>query len=311
MPDPEPAATSSPMTAYREDLLAGHGRGWERGIEVTLFLCAFLAVVSTAGILLVLFWNALAFFQEVSVWEFLTGTVWNPIRGIFGVLPLVNGTLLIAIGSALLAVPIGLATAIYLSEFAPTRVRGILKPVLEMLAGIPSIVFGFFAILVLSPILQRWFDADVFNAANAIVVLSFMVLPIVTSLSEDALRSVPQELRHGALALGATKWEVAKQVVTPAALSGIFASILLGFSRAVGETMAVTIAGGLRPNTGANIFEPFMTMTSFMASKAQGDTVQAGPSYTSLFAVGLLLFVITFGFNIIADRVLARYREAY
>lgn len=311
MADLESTATTRATSAQREDLLAGHGRFWERGVEVVLFLSAFLAVVSTAGILLVLLWNALAFFGEVSVWAFLTGTVWNPISGTFGVVPLVNGTLLIAVGAAVLAVPIGLATAIYLSEFAPPRLRAVLKPVLEILAGIPSIVFGFFAILVISPVLQRWFDATVFNAANAIVVLSFMVLPIVTSLSEDALRSVPQDLRHGALALGATKWEVAKQVVTPAALSGIIASILLGFSRAVGETMAVTIAGGLRPNMGANIFEPFLTMTSFMASKAQGDTVQAGPSYTSLFAVGLLLFLITFGFNLVADRVLARYREAY
>lgn len=288
-------------------------RATERGIELFLLACASLAILVTAGILVVLATNSWHFFRDVGFWEFLTGTSWSPDiePRSFGVLPLVNGTLLVTLGSAVLAVPFGILTAIYLSEFARPRVRGVLKPAIELLAGIPSIAFGLFAILVISPVLQARFGADVFNAANAIIVLAFMVLPIVTALTEDALRAVPQELRAGALALGATKWEVTKQVVVPAALSGIVAAILLGFSRAIGETMAVAIAAGARPHMTLNILESVQTMTAFIAQRAQGDLVQQGPSYYSLFAVGLLLFVITFGVNVLANRILRRYREEY
>lgn len=289
------------------------GRATERAIEIVLLACASIAVLATLGIVYVLLSNSLRFFQEVSVWEFLTGTRWSPdiAPTAFGVLPLLNGTLLVTTGAALLAVPLGVATAIYLSEFAPERVRAVLKPTIELLAGIPSIAFGLFAILVVSPLLVGAFGAEVFNAANAIIVLAFMVLPIVTALTEDALRAVPKHLREGALALGATKWEVTRQVVVPAALSGIVASILLGFSRAIGETMAVALAAGARPHMTLNVLESVQTMTAFIAQRAQGDTAQAGPSYHSLFAVGLLLFLITFGVNVVANRVLRRYREEY
>lgn len=282
-------------------------------MELALLACASVAILVTLGIIFVLVSNSALFLREVGAREFLTGTRWSPdiAPTAYGVLPLVNGTLMVTLGAALLAVPLGVMTAIYLSEFAPTRVRAVLKPAIELLAGIPSIAFGLFAILVISPILQARFGAEVFNAANAVIVLSFMVLPIVTALTEDALRAVPRHVREGALALGATKWEVTRQVVVPAALSGIVAGALLGFSRAIGETMAVALAAGARPQMTLNFMESVQTMTAFIAQRAQGDTVQAGASYHSLFAVGLLLFVMTFGVNVIAGRILRRYREEY
>lgn len=289
-------------------------RYWERGVEILLFAAASVAVLVTAGIIYVLLSNSIEFFRDVSVWEFLTGTRWNPDIGerSFGVLPLVAGTMMVTLGSAIIAVPLGIATAIYLSEFAPARLRVVLKPAIELLAGVPSIAFGLFAILVISPIVQDIFpQANVFNALNAVIVLSFMVLPIITTLAEDAIRSVPQELRAGALAMGATKWEVSRQVVLPAALSGIVAAILLGFSRAIGETMAVTLAAGARPQMTFNFLDSIQTMTAFIAQRAQGDVAQQGPSYYSLFAVGLLLFIMTFAVNLIAARVLKKYREVY
>lgn len=314
MATPPTRAEAARRSLSRRGGLGTFERYWERGVEMTLLAAASLAILVTGGILFVLITNSMTFFREVSVVEFVTGTRWEPdaaINAAYGVLPLVNGTLVVTIGAAILAVPLGLGTAIYLSEFAHARVRALLKPAVELLAGIPSIAFGLFAILVISPILQRTLNAEVFNALNAIIVLSFMILPIITTLSEDALRSVPQELRAGALALGATKWEVTKQVVVPAALSGITASILLGFSRAIGETMAVTLAAGLKPQLGLNLLESIQTMTSFIALRAQGDIVHEGPSYYSLFAVGLLLFVITFTVNLVAAAILRRYREVY
>ena len=305
---------STPSIALsRKHGLSLRGRFKERGVEVALLACASVAILVTLGIILVLLTNSIQFFRHVSVWEFLTGTRWSPdiAPTAFGVLPLVNGTLMVTLGAAVLAVPLGIMTAIYLSEFAHPRVRAVLKPAIELLAGIPSIAFGLFAILVVSPILQRWFGAEVFNAANAVIVLAFMVLPIVTALTEDALRAVPQHLREGALALGATKWEVTRQVVVPAALSGIVAATLLGFSRAIGETMAVALAAGAKPHMTLNFLESVQTMTAFIAQRAQGDTAQTGPSYYSLFAVGLLLFLITFGVNVLANRILRRYREEY
>jgi phosphate transport system permease protein len=294
-------------------LKATAGRGWERGVEIALFLSSLLAILITLGIAFVLVSNSINFFTETSWYGFLTGTEWAPdgVPASFGVLPLVVGTLLVTIGASVLAVPLGLGTAIYLSEYASFRVRSILKPAIEVLAGIPSIVYGLFAILVISPLLQQWFGCSVFNAGNAVIVLAFMVLPIITSLSEDALRAVPHHLRHGALALGATRWEVTRQVVVPAALSGIVASVILGLSRAVGETMAVTLAAGARPSMALDLCVSHETMTSFIAFRAQGDLAHAGASYYSLFAVGLLLFGITFAFNWIAHRVKRRFAEAY
>lgn len=307
-----PVSEARPPPAYaRRSAWTSLARLWERGIERVLLLAASVAAIATAAIIVVLLQNSWEFFRQVPLGDFLTGTDWSPDRGKFGVLPLVLGTLMVTVGAGIIALPLGIATAIYLSEFAHPRVRGVLKPALELLAGIPSIAFGIFAVIVVSPLLQAWFGANVYNAMNAVIVLSFMVLPIITSLAEDALRAVPQDLRAGALALGATKWEVTKQVVVPAALSGIMAAALLGFSRAIGETMAVALAAGLRPQWGIDFFESVLTMTAFIAQRAQGDTAQHGPAYYSLFAVGLLLFVNTFAVNIAAQWVLRRYREEY
>ncbi|HLE97328.1 MAG TPA: phosphate ABC transporter permease subunit PstC [Candidatus Thermoplasmatota archaeon] len=310
-----PPATAIPsMRLTRRETLRPFERALERGFEALMFACAAFAIVVTVGILWVLASNSWSFFREVSVVEFLTGRTWSPDiePTSFGVLPLVNGTLMVTFGAAALAVPLGLATAIYLSEFAHARLRAVFKPAIELLAGIPSIVFGLFAVLVISPIVRGVFpDADVFNALNATIVLAFMILPIVTTLAEDALRAVPQELRAGALALGATRWEVTRQVVVPAALSGIVAGILLGISRAIGETMAVTLAAGATPRMTLDFTQSIQTMTAFITQRSQGDLVQAGPTFYSLFAVGLLLFVMTFAVNLLAHRIIRRYREVY
>lgn len=298
-----------------EALSSGVGRRFARyketAIRGVLFLAAFLAIVVTGAIFYVLLTNSLTFFEDVGVIAFLTGTTWEPVSGIYGILPLVNGTLMVTVGSAVLAIPLGLATAIYLSEFASRRVHAVLKPTIEMLASVPSIVFGFFAVVVISPILQDHLGAEVFNALNAVIVLTFMVLPIITSIAEDAISAVPEELKHGALALGATRWEVATKVTTPAALSGIIAGSLLGFARAIGETMAVTLAAGARPTMAIDFLASIQTMTAYIAQTAQGDIVQAGPRFYSLYAVGLVLFVITFVINVGAQRIIRRYREVY
>lgn len=313
MPGAAEDAASDPD--LEQALSSGVGRGVARykemAIEGLLFLSAFFAVVVTGAIFYVLLVNSLTFFETIGVLEFLTGTHWEPVSGVYGILPLINGTLMVTVGSAFFAIPLGLATAIYLSEFASKRVRGVLKPTIEMLASVPSIVFGFFAVVVISPILQQHLGAEVFNALNAVIVLTFMVLPIITSIAEDAISAVPEELKHGALALGATRWEVATQVTTPAALSGIIAGSLLGFARAIGETMAVTLAAGARPTMAIDFLASIQTMTAYIAQTAQGDIVQAGPRFYSLYAVGLVLFVMTFLINVGAQRIIHRYQEVY
>lgn len=285
----------------------------ERAIVLILFLAASVAAFTTLAIFLILLVSGLDFFREVSPWEFLTGTIWQPefYPPRFGALPLIKGTFQVALGAALIGVPIGVGTAIYLSEFAPDRARRILKPVIELLAGLPSIVFGIVAIFVISPILQRWFGAPVFNALNATIVLGIMVIPIITAISEDALRAVPRELREGALALGATKWESTSRVVVPAAASGITAAVLLGFSRAIGETMAVALAAGALPSMSWNYLEQTQTITAYIANRAGGDLPAGSIEYLSIFAVGIVLFLITLAINVTAQFVLARQRRKY
>ncbi len=269
------------------------------------------------------------FFEHVSFREFFTGTEWRSAGtveiaegryGEFGVLPLVAGTLLVAVGASAIGLPLGLASAVYLAEYASPRVRAVAKPAIELLAGIPSIVFGFVALLIVSPITQRMFDegtipgrlfgeAQLFSGLNAIIVVGVMVLPIVTSLSEDALRAVPQHLREASLAVGATRWETTRHVVVPAALSGITASFILAVTRAVGETMAVAMAAGTQANLTINPVEALQTMTGFIALRTSGDTPHDGPVYLSLFAVGLALFVMTLLLNLVAARFVRRFRE--
>lgn len=289
-------------------------RNWfESAIGIALFGCALVSVLTTVGIVVVLMVESVQFFREVSLFEFLTGTEWAPkLAHKFGILPLVSGTMLVTVGAAVIAMPIGLLSAIYLSEYASNSVREVVKPVLEVLAGIPSVVFGYLAVVTVSPWIRSIFpSAGVFNAASASIVVAFMILPMVVSLSEDVLRSVPRSLREAAYALGANKLDVTVKIVVPAAISGIMAAFLLALSRAIGETMAVTLAAGSQPNLTLNPLEPVQTMTAYIVQISQGDTPAGTLEYRTIFAVGLALFVITMSINVLAQRIVARVREKY
>ena len=306
---PGPAAEITLATRGRK----ARGVG-EAAIGLALFLCALLSTLVTVGIVVVLVGETIAFFRDVSPVEFLTGTEWSPLFADpgYGVLPLVSGSLLVAFGAALVALPVGLLTAIYLSEFASERLRAVLKPSLEILAGIPTVVYGYFALTFVTPLLQ-WLvpSTGTFNALSASIVVGIMIIPTVASLSEDALRAVPLSLRAGAHSLGATKMEVSTRVVVPAALSGIVASFILGISRAIGETMVVTIAAGALPQITANPFEAVQTMTAYIVQVSLGDVPVGTVEYRTLFAVGFALFVLTLLMNLASQFVLARYGERY
>ncbi len=279
-----------------------------------LFLFAIITILTTLGIIISLLRDSVGFFTEISIKDFLFGTVWTPLfsEPHFGVLPLVCGTLLITLISAVISVPVGLFTAIYLSEYANKKVRRVIKPILEVLAGIPSIVFGYFALTAITPFLKGIIpQTEIFNALSASIAVGVMTIPLVSSLSEDALRAVPDSLRQGALALGSTKMETSLKVVVPAAISGISASFVLAVSRAIGETMIVTIAAGARPNLTFNPLQSVQTMTSFIVQASQGDNPHGTVGYYSLFAVGLLLFLITLGLNILSHHMVDKYRKEY
>lgn len=279
-----------------------------------LSICAAVSIVTTLTIIGLLLKESLVFFENVSPAEFFFGTSWVPILqpSSFGVLPLLWGTLQVTIGAAVVAIPLGLACAIYLSEYASPKMRSYIKPVLELLAGIPTVVYGYFALTFVTPILRSIFpDVQVFNALSAAIVVGIMILPMIATLSDNALRAVPDSLRQGAYALGATSYEVTTKVVVPAGLSGVMASFLLAISRAIGETMAVTIAAGQTPNLSLSMFESIQTMTSYIVQVSLGDTPTGGIAYQTLFAVGALLFSITLLINIISQVVLNRYREVY
>ncbi len=296
----------------RPDLARRHRT--ERGVGGLLFAFSAVSILTTVGIVAVLIIESASFFAHVSPLEFLTGTEWTPLfrPQQFGVLPLLAGSLLIAGGAALVALPLGLLAAIYLSEYARDGVRRTIKPVLEVLAGIPTVVYGYFALLFVTPIIRSiWPGTEVFNALSAALVMGIMILPMVSSLSEDAMAAVPRELREGAYALGATKLEVSLRTVVPAALSGIVASFILALSRAIGETMIVTIAAGARPQLTLNPLESVQTMTAYIAQTAMGEAPHGTVEYQTIFAVGLTLFAITLAMNILSARVLRRFREVY
>ena len=294
-------------------------RGRGSSIEGTVvrwifFCCALISIFTTLGIVFILLGQSVGFFREVSIIEFLTGTRWTPILKptAFGVLPLVAGTLLVTVLAAIVALPVGLATAIYLAEYAPDKARRVLKPLIEILAGIPTVVYGYFALTFVTPQLQRLFpDMIVFNALSAGVVMGIMIIPMVSSLSEDAMISVPRSLRQASYALGATKLETSIKVVVPAALSGIVASFILAISRAIGETMLVTIAAGATPRITANPLESIQTMTAYIAQLAQGEASHDSVEYKTIFAVGLLLFLMTLSLNLLGHWVVRRWRQAY
>ena len=286
----------------------------ESSIGAVLLLCGLVSILTTVGIVVVLITESIGFFREVGLVEFVTGTRWAPLfrDQAFGILPLLNGTLLIAAGSSLVALPVGLLSAIYLSEYATPRVRQIVKPVLEVLAGIPTVVYGYFALTFVTPILRVFFPGTgIFNAASGAIVVGIMIIPMVSSLSEDALSAVPRALREAAYGLGATKFEVATRVVVPAALSGIVASFILAISRAVGETMAVTLAAGATPRMTLSFLESIQTMTAYIVQVSLGETPHGTLEYSTIFAVGLSLFVITLSMNLISQRVTRRFREEY
>ncbi len=289
-----------------------------------LFLCALMSVITTVSIIFVLLQESVfslsgdkAFFQQVPFWDFLTGTEWEWEEDKYGILPLLTATMMVTGIAALIGLPLGIASAIYLSEYASPRVRGIIKPVLEILAGIPTVVYGYFALVfvtpyVIEPFFERLlgFEVEVYNAAAAGTVVGIMIIPMVSSLSEDALRAVPRSLREAGYALGSTKFDVSVRIVVPAAFSGIVASFLLAISRAIGETMAVTIAAGNNPRLTADPFDSIQTMTAYIVSVMGGD-VAYDLIYKSLYAVALCLFTVTLVMNIISQRVMRRYREVY
>ncbi len=295
----------------------GHraGRRWgERVIAGLLFLCGLVSVLTTVGIVVVLVTESVGFFREVPIVEFLTGTRWSPLFADqhFGILPLLNGTLMIAFGAMVIALPVGLMSAIYLSEYASHNVRSMVKPVLEILAGIPTVVYGYFALTFVTPIIRAVFPGTgIFNAASGAIVVGIMIIPMVASLSEDALNAVPQALREAAYGLGATKFEVSTRVVVPAALSGVVASFILAISRAVGETMAVTLAAGATPKMTISFLESIQTMTAYIVQISLGETPHGTLEYSTIFAVGLVLFLITLAMNLLSQRITRRFREVY
>ena len=291
------------QTAPEIRLTRARGRPLEKVLRWLFFACAAISVLTTLAVVGVLSVETFYFFQQVPASDFLFGTRWTPLLEpkSYGILPLLFGTTLIVIGAAIVALPVGLACAIYLSEYAGNRTRDLVKPILEILAGIPTIVYGFFAITFVTPILRTLIPStEVFNAASAGIVVGIMVLPMVASLCDDALRAVPNALRDGAYSLGATSFEVTARIVVPASLSGIFAAFVLAISRAIGETMAVTLAAGATPNLTLNPLESIQTMTAYIVQVSLGDTPAGTLSYQTLFAVGAVLFSMTLVLNLIA-----------
>jgi phosphate transport system permease protein len=286
----------------------------ETGVKALFALFAFISVITTIGIVLTLIFETVEFFQEVSIWQFLTDTQWTPLftNKQFGIMVLISATLLISVIAIAVALPLGLLAAICLSEYAPAKLRKWLKPALEVLAGVPTVVFGYFALFTVTPFLQTFIPGmQGFNALSAGIVLGISIIPLVASLSEDALYSVPRSLREGAYALGSTKRETIISVVLPAALSGIVASFILAISRAIGETMIVTIAAGQNPQLGLNPLVPIQTMTAYIVQVSKGDTPAGSLAYKTIFAVGMTLFLITLALNIFSYWFVRRFREKY
>ncbi|RJQ40379.1 MAG: phosphate ABC transporter permease subunit PstC [Dehalococcoidia bacterium] len=286
----------------------------EAFIHKLLVACALVSILTTVGIVVMLVAQSVGFFRQVSILEFFTGTKWTPLFAPpnFGVLPLVSGTLLTAGIAILVALPVGLASAIYLSEYAREGVRRVLKPFLEILAGIPTVVYGYFALTFITPLLQKVFPSlIIFNALSAGLVMGIMIIPMVSSLSEDAMIAVPRSLRNAAYGLGATRFEVATRVVMPAATSGIVAACILALSRAVGETMIVAIAAGSTPRLTLNPLESIQTMTAYIVQISLGETPHGTVEYYTIFAVGLLLFIMTMLMNLFGQWFVRRYREKY
>jgi phosphate transport system permease protein len=303
------ATRAEPLT------LAPPRKRWgEAVIKGILALCALVSVATTLGIVLALFLPAFQFFQEVNFLDYITGTEWAPLflQANFGVIPLIAGTLSVTFWACLVAIPFGLGAAIFLSEYARPRTRNVLKPALELLAGIPTVVFGYFALTFVTPLLRDLgIHVEIFNALSAGLVMGVMIIPTVASLSEDAMTAVPRDLRDGAYALGSNKLQVSTRIVVPAAVSGIVAAFVLGISRAIGETMIALLAAGQQPNLTFDPRQAVETMAAFIAATGAGDVPTGSLEYKTIFAVGATLFAMTLVVNAVAIRLVRRFREAY
>lgn len=287
---------------------------WEGFVKAGLFLAAFSSVLVTLGIVVILVYESLQFFKEVRITDFLTDTQWTPLfdDAHYGILPLISGTMVTTLVAILVAVPLGTIIAIYLSEYAPHKLREFVKPVLELLSAVPTVVYGYFALLFVTPLLQKIFpELPGFNMLSAGLVIGVMIIPYVSSLSEDAMRAVPMHIREGSYAMGATRLQTALRVVTPSALSGMSAAYILAFSRAIGETMVVAIAAGMQPNFTLNPMEPASTITAYIVQVSLGDLPHGSIGYQTIFAAGLTLMVMTLVFNILGHFLRKRFREVY
>ncbi len=287
---------------------------WEGFVKTGLFLAAFSSVLVTVGIVGVLVYESLQFFKEVRIVDFLTDTQWTPLfsDAHYGILPLICGTMVTTFVAVLVAVPVGTVTAIYLSEYAPHRLREFVKPVLELLSAVPTVVYGYFALLFVTPLLQKVLpELPGFNMLSAGLVMGVMIIPYVSSLSEDAMRAVPMHIREGSYAMGATRLQTALRVVMPSAFSGMSAAYVLAFSRAIGETMVVAIAAGMQPNFTLNPMEPASTITAYIVQVSLGDLPHGSVGYQTIFAAGLTLLIITLAFNILGHFLRKRFREVY
>jgi phosphate transport system permease protein len=286
----------------------------EKGIETVLLLSALSSVFVTLSIVCVLFYEALGFFKDVSIWEFLTGRQWTPLfaNPKFGILPLVTGTMLVTGVAVIIALPVGLIVAVYLSEYAPFKVKEIAKPILELLAAVPTVVYGYFALLFLTPLLQNVIpNLSGFNALSPGIIMGIMIIPYVSSVSEDAMKAVPMHIREGSYATGATKFQTAFKVIIPSAFSGIAAAFVIGISRAIGETMVVAIAAGMMPNLTVNPIEPIQTLTAYIVGVSLGDVPHGTLEYKTIFAAGITLFLMTLFLNILGYWFRRRFREVY
>jgi len=286
----------------------------ERAIEAILLLSALSSIFITLSIVFILFYEASGFFRDVSLWEFLTGTQWTPLfaQPKFGILPLVSGTLLVTGIAVLVALPVGLIVAVYLSEYAPFKIKEVAKPILEILAAVPTVVYGYFALLFLTPILRNFIpELSGFNALSPGIIMGIMIIPYVSSVSEDSMKAVPMQIREGSYAMGATKFQTAFKVVIPSAFSGIAAAFIIGISRAIGETMVVAIAAGMMPNLTLNPIEPIQTLTAYIVGVSLGDVPHGTIEYKTIFAAGITLFFMTLFLNILGFWFRRRIREVY
>jgi phosphate transport system permease protein len=309
------AIPSMPQTVISDRLSRKISRNLrERMIELVLFLAALVSVLTTIGIIWILIAESFNFFEHVPLLDFLTDTMWTPLfsEPRYGILPLLLGTVTTSLVALLVAVPLGTIIAIYISEFASPRVREVVKPFLELLGGVPTIVYGYFALTVVSPVLQYFFPSlPGFSMLAAGLVMGIAIVPYISSLSEDAMRAVPMSLREGAYAMGSTRFQTAVRVVLPAAISGVLSAYILGISRAVGETMIVAVAAGMQPNFTMNPAEPAQTISAYIVQVALGDLPHGSIGYQSIFAAGLSLMLLTLFFNILGHLIRRRYREAY